>query len=298
MLNGFIYSGLDDIIAKSAANRAGLVPIQKQVRKDGKVFMQTFYVSQSEKDALDKKFTQQTVDIYKDKTGNYTPERQELHKNIVDKIVSEAGDPKPGYKPVVVLMGGGSASGKSTIKKNIVDYNLSNADIKAANVDSDEIKESLPEYDKYKEENANTAAMRVHEESSDIGALALDSLISKKKNFIFDGTMKSAEKYDKLVDRLKTAGYEVQVVIADVPLEVALSRSDSRAKHTGRMVPHEIIEASHQGVPKTLSKIKSKVDSFSVWDNTGEEPELIASNSYTHPEKFGKFLNKGGVKHD
>ena len=53
----------------------------------------------------------QTQDLYKTHRG-YTQERQKLHNTIIQGILDSANSPKNGEKPIAVLMGGGSASGK------------------------------------------------------------------------------------------------------------------------------------------------------------------------------------------
>lgn len=295
-VTGFINTGLDEALSKSVASRAHLIPIQKQVTKNGRTFLQTFYVAPE--DIKKEVRHQKTCDLYKDKSGNYKPERQKLHKQIVEDIIKSAGETNKTGKPVAILLGGGSASGKSTLRRTVVDETLKGKSMTAATVDSDEIKDRIPEFDLYKKQDAETAAYRVHEESSDISAYALDELIRGNKNFIFDGTMKNVKKYEDMVSRLKDAGYEVHIVIADVPLDVAIERSDARAKRSGRKVPHDIIKASHTGVPKTFTKLKDVVDSYSVFDNSGDSPELIASNDYKNPDKLKAFLNKGGVSYD
>ena len=192
-------------------------------------------------------------------------------------------------------MGGGSASGKSTMRKQVIDKQLSDEGIKAGTVDSDEIKEAIPEFSEYKEKDQGSAARLVHKESSDIGAKAIEDIVDQGRNFVYDGTMKSVDKYDDLIKQLKKAGYEIHVYVADVPLEEAYKRSDARAARSGRKVPHDIIEKSHRGVPKTLEHIKDKVDSYQVFDNT-DSLNLIASNNYVNPDKYLKFLEKGNVK--
>jgi hypothetical protein len=65
------------------------------------------------------------------------------------------------------------------------------------------------------------AADFVHEESTDIAQMALDSAILGKYDIIYDETMKNKEKYERLIARLREAGYEVFAIIVDVPLEAA-----------------------------------------------------------------------------
>ncbi len=227
---------------------------------------------------------------WKDEKGNYKPERLKLHNAIVDQINTEAGESHK--KPLAVLMGGGSATGKSTLRNVTVMAALKGEGQSAGIVDSDDIKNSIPEY---KTLGRDIAARTVHDESSDIANYALDTLIKNKKNLIFDGTMKNYKKYSAMIERLKKEGYEVQILIADCPLEVAIERATKRAKETGRKVPTEIIEESHRSVPEAFVKLKSLVDRYDVFDTSGNVPERIHSNEEVVLEKYNKFLTKGGA---
>jgi predicted ABC-type ATPase len=294
----YIASKLDGEALEKSMAHAGLVYIQKPVRKHGKTFLQGFWVHPSEFNAEKhaKYKMKETREMHMTRDGYYTRERHQLHKDIVKKVIAQSERAKPGEKPVAILMGGGSASGKSTMREAVIEPMLKQQGIKAGTVDTDEIKKEIPEFNSLVKTKPEEAASLVHNESADVGALMLDTLIDQKRHFIYDGTAKNPKRYESLVKRLKDAGYEVHLYVADVPLEVAKERSDARAKATGRTVPHSIIESSHRGVPKTVEHIKDMVDSYQVYDNT-DKLQLIASNDHIDPEKYTKFLEKGGVQY-
>ena len=235
----------------------------------------------------------QTKDFYKTSKG-YTPERQKLHNKIIQDIVNSANSPKNGEKPVAVLMGGGSASGKGTIRSALVIPKYQTAGISLGISDCDDIKSQLPEYEHFKNQDIESAAYRVHEESMDIAMDALDELIKNNKNLMFDGTMKSVGKYSKIIDKLHKAGYHIQIVGTDVPVDVAIQRSEQRAQQTGRKVPEGIIRGSHGGFASTYPELLSKVDSYSLYDNSGKSPVLIQDETKTYrPELLQRFYQKG-----
>ena len=283
-----------------AVKGSGLVYVQRQVSRKGKTFQQGMWVKASEADKHQRAGGEmkQTHEMHKDTGDKYNSGRAALHQKIVNKIVAECGKPEKGQKPVAILMGGGSASGKSTMRSKVIEKDLAESGIKAGTIDSDEIKNEIPEFASLKKTHPEDAARLVHEESSDIGSHALDSVIDQGRHFIYDGTMKNKKKYSDLVDRLKKAGYEVHAYVADVPLEEAIKRSDARAERSGRKVPHDIIESSHTGVPGTIEHIKDRLDSHRVYDNT-DKLHLISSDAGVHDEeKYGKFLDKGKIKHN
>lgn len=295
----YLKKSLGEETVEKAVKTKGknLIYVQRPVTRNGKQFMQGFWVSPEDvkKEEKEKKTKLvETKKLHTDEQGRYSKSRAKLHDKIIDDVVKKSGKPGPGEKPVAILMGGGSASGKSTMRKNVIDNYLKDAGVEAGTVDSDEIKFALPEMKSLIETNPDDAARLVHEESSDVGAKMIDTLINDGRHFVYDGTMKSKSKYLKLIERLKDAGYEVHAYIADIPLEEAVNRSEARAKRTGRKVPYDIIEASHKGVPGTVEAIKDKVDSYKVFDNTNELT-LFASNDYVNPERYTQFLNKGGI---
>ena len=239
----------------------------------------------------------QTQTIYTTKGGGYIAKRQQLHDEIVDEIVKSADSPPEGKKPVAFLFGGGSASGKSSIISSAVEPVIQKSGLKFGSVDSDAIKKQIPEYEHFIKQNPELAAKRVHNESSDIANEAIDKLIAQNKCFCFDGTMKNFDKYFKLIHKLKQAGYEVNIVSADVPTEEAIRRSELRAKKTNRTVPEGIIRGSHGGFALTFPKLIKEVDNFSLYDNSqpeGQSPTLVIDNSGIHnSELWNRFIKKG-----
>ena len=242
-----------------------------------------------------------TKDFYC-RNGEYSEERQKLHDSIVSKIVEQSGKPKQGEKPLCILFGGGSASGKSTIRRLMVQPDLDENGIKMGTVDSDDIKSELPEYQEFQKQDVNSAAFRTHQESADIVDEAIDALVYHQRNFIYDGTMKNPYKYKRIIQNLKDAGYEVRVVGADVPLNEAIKRSEMRARKEGRNVPRSIIEGSHRGFSSAFSEIAELADDYELYDNSGEFPVLIKDKSGVHDENlWDRFVekgktNKGGTK--
>ncbi|WP_412094684.1 zeta toxin family protein [Bacillus atrophaeus] len=70
-------------------------------------------------------------------------------------------------------------------------------------MDSDEIKEHIPEYKQFQKEHPLLAARYVHDESSDISSSLLQQTINDGIALIYDGTMKNLEKYQNIIQDLK-----------------------------------------------------------------------------------------------
>jgi predicted ABC-type ATPase len=276
--------------SKSTTRSHSLKEVIKQYNKSGsKSTLQTFIKS----NYFVSDGVTQTKDFYC-RNGEYSEERQKLHDSIVSKIVEQSGKPKQGEKPICILLGGGSASGKSTIRRLMVQPDLDENDIKVGTVDSDDIKAELPEYQEFQKQDVNSAAFRTHQESADIVDEAIDTLIYEKRHFIYDGTMKNPRKYKRIIQNLKDAGYEIRVVGADIPLDEAIKRSEARARKEGRNVPRSIVEGSHRGFASAFSEIAELADEYELYDNSGEFPALIKDKTGVQDNKlWGRFVKKG-----
>lgn len=221
----------------------------------------------------------------------YTKKRYALHIKIANKFLKEASAPENGKKAIAVLVGGGTASGKTTLRKNIVEKRLKEMGIRTITVDPDEIKEYIPEYQLLKKKHPKDAARLVHKESIDISEMVVKKLIRHRKHFVHEGTMAKTQKYKKLIKTLKNAEYDVYAYIVDIPVETARQRAAKRAKITGRTIPPHIIENTHRLVPNTVEAIKNMVDKYYVYDNQNGLV-LIASNNFVEPALYDEFLKK------
>lgn len=242
------------------------------------------------------KTTQQQYKI----NGTYTKERSLLHEKIINYFMDDNQTiPQP---PEAILLGGGTASGKSSAG-NFIIRGYKEAGIFLIKIDSDEIKCLIPEYEKMSVLNAEAAAFHVHDESSDIVDELLIRCIKSQKNFIYDGTMKNLSKYRVLIHNLINSGYKVSATIVDVPIDVAKEREYLRYKDTGRKVPYEVLVESHTNVPKTFHILKEMVHEYIIYDATEEGlPVEIAEKTEDgeeiiyDKEKLENFYRKSGIK--
>lgn len=242
-----------------------------------------------------------TKEKYCNANGEYVEERKKLHKSIIDYYIEDYEE-NSNNPPKAILLGGGSASGKSTLSKFWIEI-FNKEEIPLVYIDCDEIKSLIPEYEDYKRFNVNKAAYYVHDESSDIAAELLEQAIRKKKNILYDGTMKNLKKYRKLVGDLSNNGYYITLNVVDVPIPIARERAKVRAEKTHRDVPDDILVESHQKVPITFKVIKELVDEYGLFDtsNTTNDvlPYLVTEKNRKgevivyDKEKLDRFYDKG-----
>lgn len=232
-----------------------------------------------------------SLGLHTDKsTGKLTPKRAALHDKIVKDTLAghEAKD-----KPVATFLGGGPASGKSTVMKDVGDQLV---------VDPDAIKGKLPEYQKMVKNGDKRAAAFAHEESSHLAKVVMTEAAKKKLDFTLDGTGDSGiEKLTKKVAEARKNGHKIDAKYVTVDTDEAVRRAQKRAERTGRMVPETTIRATHAAVSRTFkAAIDNKLfDTAELWDNNGREPKLIGRKLEGGPWQvhdnaaWQKFLDKG-----
>lgn len=245
----------------------------------------------STKDSHDKQMENTTAKKYKDSEGKYFTNRATIHNKIVADIVNQASSSE---KPTCVFLLGGGASGKTYLYQNYVKNKLEGD---FAYINSDDIKEKIPEYSTFVKNNPKSAANRVHEESSDIGKRVINKLIDKKSNFVSDTTLSNIDKALKVIETLKGQGYKIKIVGVTIPINTALKLAKERGEKSGRYVPEDVIIKAHKDSTKSFLLLKDIVDDYELWDNSGahnqEAPQKIVSDKQvTDPKKFQDFIEK------
>lgn len=207
--------------------------------------------------------------------GQYTPEREAIHREIVKKFLNQESvekyTPKNGEKPTLTILGGRGGSGKSWFTKpnGIIDTN------KSLLLDSDAVKEALPEYKGWN-------AALLHEESSHIVGLIDKGAAKLGMNVILDGTLKSN---DSIMNRVSTYqgahDYDLVGRYMYASPETAATRAFSRfakdGKFNGRFVPPEVILSNTKN-EQNFDALSPKFKEWSIYDNNGTAPKLVSEH--------------------
>lgn len=145
----------------------------------------------------------------------------------------------------LVVMVGGSGSGKSTVRKDRFGA--------VPVVDCDEIKMEHPEYDA-----KNPAA--VHEWSSEQATRRLMSYVSRGESVVYDSTGSNVEKLAMFANIARSAGMKVTAVFVTCAVETAVTRDAKRARTVGASVVRE----AHARVAMAVPVLRAMVDRFEV----------------------------------
>lgn len=244
---------------------------------------------------------QTTEEAWKNKNGEWDAKREAWHQAVAEKAIE--GKVASGHREATIL-GGGTASGKTTLSKQLVGDNKN-----TVRVDADEVKLVIPEYEKLKQTDPKTAAGIVHEEASYIAKLTMAKSVARGLDVIYDATS-TGKGALSMLQKLASEDYKVHVLFADVPIEVAKVRAIDRANDPtnkagyGRIIPDELMENSHRLAAANFMKMKDMPEAHAVhlYDTTGKTPKVVYARMGQHgrgiitsPGRWEQYKIKAGV---
>ena len=251
---------------------------------------------------------QTTEEAWKDpKTGEWDAKREEWHQAFAEREIA-GKTPVQGRPPIAIIMGGGTASGKSTLARKIA-----GDDPNMVHVDADGIKPRIPEHEELRKaegdqptatatRNPNLASSREHEESSYIAKLTMAKAAANGLDVLYDATS-SGKGLAIMINKMASEGYDVHLLFADVPEHIAAARAESRAANPndpagfGRHIPEEAMHNTHvlSAANYILMKDSSMLKSARAYDTTEREPALMHSKGIGFK---GEDLGPGKIHDD
>jgi predicted ABC-type ATPase len=221
----------------------------------------------------------ETIKLHTGADGKWTPERERLHDEILDKHFSDAAvkaaKPAPGEKPTLSILGGRGGSGKSWLSGPNGPVDAS----KAIVLNPDDFKAALPEYQGWN-------AALLHEEASHITERAERMARKLGLNVVHDATMRTEGSAAKRVHEFKSAGYRIEGHYMHAPPETSAERAIGRFLRggpTGRYVAPEYTFTSRSN-ERTFDALKPQFDRWTIYDSsghgyhgTGEKPPRLVA---------------------
>lgn len=208
--------------------------------------------------------------------------RKALHQAIVAFFMRHATPLPEGAQPTIYAMGGGGGAGKSSIlgilkKAGAVDTS------NTVEINADDIKLLIPEYQEIVDAKDGRAAMTVHEESSRLSNNLMDRAIppngKARYNVIFDGTLSNGPKSLKLISRWKAAGLRVHLIGVTIDPKEAIIRAVLRGADSGRWVPASVLLQAHQDFNGAVKSYLPEVEAADIYDNTPPDAHAVAQKS-------------------
>lgn len=196
------------------------------------------------------------------------------------------GNASPVEHPTMVLLGGGTASGKTTLKPLLVDLGI--ISFNHVSIDQDEVLVNLEEWKEISENN-KCAATILHETSSSISKTFYEKAIKMKYNIIYSTTMKN---YEFMMERLPKENYKIIVVGVIANVSSAITRSIGRAERTNRWVPLNVMVETHIGFSKSFPKFAATFPS-TLYSTHEYKPKIVLREKEIENWKlFQQFIDQ------
>jgi predicted ABC-type ATPase len=192
-------------------------------------------------------------------------ERLALHEAILTRFLA-SGTPRSIHeRPKAILVLGLPGSGKSRFARQWHDTGL-------VLVDSDPIKELLPEYQEAREAGRQDAAELVHREASRLSGEVWIRAVAQRCDFLYLGTGRDLPMLYRCVGELRELGYRVELLLLHVSLTTATRRVAARVAAGGRWVDETVIAACDRVLSNNFQLLARMVDRAVIFDHEGSQP--------------------------
>lgn len=191
--------------------------------------------------------------------------RGEMREQLVDEFYGEGAKTKGKRVDIVI---GLPASGKSKVLVDpIAEANGSKV------IDSDFVKEEIPEFD------GGKGAGAVHQESSDIADAIVARGFQAGDNLVLPLVGKNPDRIDAIRQQAEQYGYEVHLRFMELDPTEAAARAVERWEREGRFVdPDYVVNKVGMNPRLTYDKLKGRFASFESYSNDvprGQAPTLL-----------------------
>jgi predicted kinase len=165
---------------------------------------------------------------------------------------------------IIYMVTGPPAAGKSTLSNQLL------VQIRGMLIDTDEVKKFIPEFE------GGRASGTVHRESSIIAHDRMfKAAVRRGDNIVFPMVGKSREHVIEAAADLKTAGYQVHIVLNELPPLEAVRRSYTRFKRTDKYIPEAYILDEVGNAPTSMYR------------------EAVESGLFTSHQRFTNDVPRG-----
>ena len=196
-----------------------------------------------------------------------------VHYAIAKAITDNVTKKRPAnQKKKYYVVGGPPASGKSMLRND--GKSLIPRPNEAAHIDSDEIKELIPEAIISHSMNNPDWASVVHDESRMINQTAVRVAMENNVDIVHDSLGQFIEGFDTL-ENAREQGYEIVAHYVVVPEDVMEERLNEREKIDPRRIPRHVAYAALNNNLRRMVDVAEFADEFYLYDGDSPDRKII-----------------------
>ncbi|ALP50003.1 hypothetical protein BSP99_07215 [Corynebacterium glutamicum] len=184
---------------------------------------------------------------------------REIFQTEVREELFSRHQPTP-YRPLLILLGGQPAAGKTRAQKSI---QLAHADNNLVEITGDDLREFHPHYPYLAREEPLKMPKATSQVSGGLVKLALDHAIQNKFSVLLEGTFRNKEMVINTASRFAAAGYKIKVIAVATPGMVSRLSMEERSlsggyPRVGRWTPPTIHEEALLNSSAVLSELEQQ----------------------------------------
>jgi len=225
--------------------------------------------------------------------ASYLPHGADLDRGVYreDLLRHVFRHAQPNERPVIVFVGGGYGSGKTTIFDFLVKSNKLPIQ-QGAIIGVDYFKAYLPEYCLLTRLCEGRASSVVQDEARQLSDTLFERLVKRGLSFGWDSSMSNPGPTLAKLKMAKEAGYSMEFVGVFAPLATAIRQAMGRALQFRRFAHPEFLPKSHVGFREYWRSYLPYVDRAYIFENQGtppgqtqkQDPCLIATKTEPNTE--------------
>jgi hypothetical protein len=204
--------------------------------------------------------------------------RQELQDAILSRVVSAATEgPSQSGGPWIVFTAGPMGVGKGYVLSTLHQSSLFPLE-GFLKIDPDMLKMELPEMSGYLRADPESAATKIHRESTQMADVLFEYALINRIPALVDGSLRDVDFHRSLFKRIRSDFPEFRIAIIHVtanPVTI-YERAKKRAERTGRAVPTELLDQSIEQVPRSIKLLSPDADAvFEISNEDGSPISLV-----------------------
>jgi hypothetical protein len=180
------------------------------------------------------------------------------------------------HRPFLVFMSGPMGVGKSYVLTQLHQRGIFPLE-KCVKIDPDMLKCELPEMAGYLQHDSESAATKLHRESTLMSDVLFEQSLMNNRNILVDGSLRDADWYQTLFKRIRTEfpHYMLSIMYVSASSQTIKDRAHQRAVKTDRTVPERLLQESIDQVPLSLQALSPLTEyTFEITNDDGQPMTL------------------------